>query len=149
MNVRQTGFLVSKVHHLAGRIFSRMLKEHEIEINAAQGRIMFVLWREDGIPIGDLARRSGLGKSTLTSMLDRLEAAGYLTRERSAEDRRIQLVWRAPKDRAMQTTYERVSREMSEVYTVGFSDEELDRLEEYLQRILDNLTAYESTDAIP
>jgi DNA-binding MarR family transcriptional regulator len=143
VNVRQIGFLVSKVHRLSGRIFSRMLKEHEIEINPAQGRIMFVLWNDDGLPIVELARRTGLGKSTLTSMLDRLEAAGYLTRERSADDRRVQIVKRTDKDRAMQQTYERVSQQMSRVYCAGFADEELDRLESDLQRILNNLTAYE------
>ena len=140
MNVRQTGFLVSKVHRLSGRIFSRMLKEHDIEINPAQGRIMFVLWKDDGLPIVELARRTGLGKSTLTTMLDRLEEAGYLVRERSESDRRVLLVRRTAKDRAMQATYERVSQEMSRVYSAGFTDEELDRLEGDLERILDNLT---------
>ena len=46
---REGGFLMAKIHQTAGRIFTRLLKEHGIsEINPAQGRIMFVLWREDG-----------------------------------------------------------------------------------------------------
>jgi len=141
---RQGGFLVSKIHRLSGRIFTRMLKEYEIEINPAQGRILFVLWREDGIPIRELAKRTSLGKSTLTSMLDRLEQTGHIVRERSETDRRVILVRRTAKDRAAQAAYERVSVAMTEVYYRGLSGTEIERFERVLERILANLTAYES-----
>jgi len=143
---RQGGFLVSKIHHLSGRIFARLLKEYEIEINPAQGRILFVLWREDGIPIRELAKRTSLGKSTLTSMLDRLEEAGYIIRERSEADRRVILVKRTAKDRAAQTAYERVSKAMGDVYYHGLSDTEIDGFERVLERILDNLITHEGGD---
>ena len=137
------GFLVSKVHRLSGRIFARMLKEHDIEINPAQGRILFVLWREDGIPIRELAKRTSLGKSALTSMLDRLEEAGYVARERSEADRRVILVRRTAKDRAAQAAYERVSEKMAEVYYAGLESQEIDAFERTLERILGNLVAYD------
>jgi DNA-binding MarR family transcriptional regulator len=140
---RQGGFLVSKIHHLSGRVFARMLKEHGIEINPAQGRILFVLWQEDGIPIRELVKRTSLGKSTLTSMLDRLEETGYIVRERSETDRRAILVKRTDKDRAAQGTYERVSKAMGDVYYGGLTDAEIDAFERTLERILDNLIASE------
>ena len=140
---RHGGFLISKIHHLSGRIFARMLKEYEIEINPAQGRILFVLWREDGIPIRELAKRTSLGKSTLTSMLDRLEEAGYIVRERSKADRRAILVKRTDKDRAAQAAYERVSKAMGDVYYAGLSEAKIDGFERLLERILDNLIAHE------
>lgn len=141
---RQGGFLVSNIHHLSGRVFARMLKDHEIEINPAQGRIMFVLWHEDGIPIRELVRRTSLGKSTLTSMLDRLEETGYIVRARSKADRRVVLVKRTAKDRAAQVAYERVSRAMTDVYYRGLTHGEIDAFERTLERILDNLLASES-----
>ncbi|MCK5245308.1 MarR family transcriptional regulator, partial [Candidatus Bipolaricaulota bacterium] len=130
--------LISRVKHLSGRIFARMLKDHDIEINPAQGRIMFALWQQDGIPIQELAQRTSLGKSTLTSMLDRLEDMGYITRKRSKEDRRIILIQRTAKDRALQDTYERVSDEMSAVCFKGFSASEIQALENTLERVLEN-----------
>jgi DNA-binding MarR family transcriptional regulator len=138
---REGGFLISKIHRLSGRIFAKKLKEHQIEINPAQGRIMFVLWREDGISINALAKRTSLGKSTLTSMLDRLEAAGYVRRVRSVQDRRSILIERTEKDHAWQEVYVQVSQEMSALYYAGFSEDEIGELEGYLRRILDNLTA--------
>jgi DNA-binding MarR family transcriptional regulator len=138
---RRGGFLIAKIHHLAGRIFAKKLQEYQIEINPAQGRIMFVLWEKDGIAINELAKRTSLAKSTLTSMLDRLEEDGHVVRVPSDEDRRKILIKRTEKDRAWQETYVQVSREMAELFYAGFSANEIDTFEAYLSRILDNLNA--------
>ena len=123
---RRGGFLISKIHQLAGRIFSRMLKEYGIEeINPSQGRIMFVLWQKDGISISELAKKTSLGKSTLTSMLDRLEEMGYVTRIRSEEDRRSVLIKRTEKDESWQKVYTQVSQDMERLYYDGFSESEI------------------------
>ena len=135
------GFLIAKIHQLSGRIFARMLKECEIEINPAQGRIMFVLWKNDEIPITELARKTSLEKSTLTSMLDRLENAGYVTRVPSPDDRRKILIKRTAKDRAWQKVYIRVSQQMTELFYAGFSQAEVDEFERSLKRVFDNLSA--------
>jgi MarR family transcriptional regulator, organic hydroperoxide resistance regulator len=137
---RQGGFLVSKVHQTSGRIFARKLREHGIdEINPAQGRILFVLWKKDGIPIGELAAGTGLDKSTLTSMLDRLEAAGQLVREPCPEDRRKTVIRLTDRNRAMFAAYESVSAEMIELYYRGIPEAEIDAFERTLERILGNL----------
>lgn len=142
----QGGFLMSKIHHLSGRIFARMLKKREIDINPAQGRIMFALWQEDVVPIRELAKQTALGKSTLTSMLDRLEEAGLIVRERSGTDRRVILVKRTEKDRSRQETYEQVSEEMSAIYYVGLTEAEIARFERSLEKILGNLSRHERSD---
>jgi DNA-binding MarR family transcriptional regulator len=141
--LREGGFLISKIHQLAGRIFNRMLKEHRIEINRAQGRIIFVLWQEDEIPIRKLAEKTALQKSTLTSMLDRLEESGFIQRIPSKEDRREIRIKRTAKDRAFQKQYVQVSRDMIQLFYAGFSSEEIDGFEEQLRRILHNLEGYE------
>jgi DNA-binding MarR family transcriptional regulator len=144
---RQAGFLIAKIHHLAGRVFARKLKEHGIEeINPAQGRILFALWQGDGISIYELAKKTALSKSTLTSMLDRLEEAGFIMRERSAEDRRKILIWRTEKDRSWQRTYVEVSQEMLALFYRDFSEEERDDFEGYLERLLVNLQDFEEGD---
>jgi len=136
---RRGGFLIAQIHRLAGRVFARMLKAHDIDINPAQGRILFALWEEDGIPIRELARRTSVGKSTLTSMLDRLEGSGHIVRRRSTDDRRAVLVERTDKDRAAQAAYERVSQEMTDLFYRGFTNEETVVFERALARILGNL----------
>ena len=133
---------MSKIHQLSGRIFSRMLKDYCIkEINPAQGRIMFVLWRNDGISITELAKETSLGKSTLTSMLDRLEQTGFLRRVPSKRDRRKILIRRTEKDLSFQSKYIEISREMTKIYYKGLSKKDIDQFELYLKHIFDNLNS--------
>lgn len=143
---REGGFFIAKIHQLAGRILSRKLREHKIEINPAQGRIMFVLWQNDCIPIIDLAKRTSLGKSTLTSMLDRLESSGFIARVPSATDRRIILVKRTEKDRAFEKHYVDLSQEMTRLFYSGFKKREIDQFEAFLKRIYKNLVRQEERD---
>ncbi|MGG1314147.1 MULTISPECIES: MarR family winged helix-turn-helix transcriptional regulator [Cohnella] len=143
--LRQGGFLISKIHQLSGRIFSRKLKDYNInDINPAQGRILFVLWQKDNIPIQELAKRTALGKSTLTRMLDKLEETGHLVRIFPSNDRRKVLIQLTEKNNKMKTVYEQVSVEMTKLFYEGFQDSEIDEFEKYLERIFNNLKKHEA-----
>lgn len=139
------GFLISQIKQIQGRIFSRLLVEAKIEeFNGAQGRILYVLWQEDNLPIVELAKRTGLAKTTLTSMLDRMESQGHVVRCCDTKDRRqirIRLTEQAQK---LEEKYGQVSDEMSRLFYRGFADEEIKALENGLGKILRNLEAEES-----
>ena len=141
---REGGFLIAKIHQIAGRVFARLLKEHGIEdINPAQGRILFALWQQDQVPIHVLARQTALKKSTLTSMLDRLEDDGFITRSVAPEDRRIVIVMLTDKSRYWQDIYTAVSDEMIGIFYAGMPVDEITIFEKQLKQILTNLTNYE------
>lgn len=134
---------IAKIHQLTGRVFSRLLKDHGVkEINPSQGRIMFALWRCGRIPISELAKETSLGKSTLTSMLDRLESAGLIKRIRSSDDRRQIFIERTDKDKGFQDLYVGVSRGMNRILYNGFSTNEIDKFESYLERVYKNLERF-------
>ena len=143
MQQTQGGFLVSKVKQIQGRVFEKLLSECGVEFNGAQGRILFVLWECDDIPIRDLAEKAGLAKTTLTSMLDRLEASGHIRREQDQSDRRIIKIRLTEAAKEMKGQYDEVSAHMSEIFYNGFTDEEIAVFENGLARILDNLTRKE------
>lgn len=137
---REGGFLIARIHQLSGRILARKLKEYKVdEINPAQGRILFALWQEDGIPIQELAKKTSLGKSTLTSMLDRLEEIGHLSRVPSGDDRRKILIRLTEKNKSLRDVYDQVSEEMIKLFYHGFAADEIELFEGTLRRILDNL----------
>lgn len=139
------GFLITKIKQIQGRIFERLLAEAGIhEFNGAQGRILFVLWEQDEVPIRCLSERTGLAKTTLTSMLDRLEAAGHLRRSLDPADRRTVKIALTPKARALKERYDRVSDEMSRIFYRGFTDEEILVFEESLGKVLENLVEKEN-----
>lgn len=137
---RAAGYLIAKIHQISGRIFAKQLKKYKIsDINPAQGRILFALWKKDGLSIVELGKETGLSKSTLTSMLDRLEESDHLKRVPSEEDRRKIFIFLTEKNKKLQSKYVTVSREMTDLYYSGFSEEERNQFEFYLQRLLNNL----------
>ena len=136
----QGGYIMARIHQVGGRLFDRLLAEEDIDaFNGAQGRILYVLWQEDGVSISRIARQTGLANTTLTSMLDRMTAMGLIRREAAEGDRRSQRIVLTDKARALQKDYERISQRMNDLYYAGFSEEEYAQLEGYLLRILSNL----------
>jgi MarR family transcriptional regulator, organic hydroperoxide resistance regulator len=138
------GFLISRVKQVQDRIFDRLLKEEGIaDLNGPQGRILFVLWQHDDLPISELGQRTSLSKSALTSMLDRMEAHGYLRRSYDPADRRQIRITLTDEARAQSGRYLRVSARMNAIFYRGFSDREIGEFEGQLERVLGNLKQYE------
>lgn len=141
MRATNGGFLISQVKQVQGRVFDAMLQEAGIEeFNGAQGRILYILWQEDNLPIVELSRRTGLAKTTLTGMLDRMEEKGILERRFDKKDRRQVRIVLSDKARELNDKYNQVSDAMNERFYWGFTDSEIKQFEETLERILRNLT---------
>ncbi len=139
------GFLISQIKQIQGRIFERLLSNAGIEaFNGAQGRILYVLWQKDGLPIVELSRKTGLAKTTLTGMLDRLESQGLITRCADSADRRQIIIRLAEKAKQLNSDYTRVSQEMNQLFYRGFSNDDIIHFENTLKRILKNLEESES-----
>ena len=136
----QAGFLITQIKQIGGRVFDKILQKENIrEFNGAQGKILYVLWQHDHISIIELSRLTGLANTTLTSMLDRMEAAELLCRVPDPKDRRKNLIALTEKAKQLKESYDKVSLEMHEVYFKNFSTEEIRQFESYLRRVLDNV----------
>ena len=137
------GFLITKIKQLGDRIFEKILSEKNIDaFNGAQGRILYVLWQEDGIPIRALSDRCGLAITSLTTMLERMEKQGLITRLQDTKDKRKTLLYMTDKAHELKQDYDSVSLRMGQIYYQGFSEEEIVRFEGYLDRISRNLEGW-------
>lgn len=142
--LREGGFLISKIKQISGRIFDKKLKSYDIkDLNTAQGRIIFSLWQHDNIPISELVRQTALGKTTLTSMLTRLEQSGYILRNVDEKDKRNIIITLTEKSKSLEDRYETVSKEMISLFYQGLSETQIDEFENSLKYILSNLIKYE------
>ena len=139
------GFLISQIKHLQGRVGEKILNHAGIEeFNGAQGKILYILWQADFVPIVELSKKTGLAKTTLTSMLDRMEQSGLITRIFDKTDRRQIRISLTDKANSLYEAYKSVSMKMSEIFYKGFSDGEIIKFENMLQRILKNLNEREN-----
>jgi DNA-binding MarR family transcriptional regulator len=83
---------------------------------------------------GALARLAGLHPATMTGVLDRLERAGWATRERDPDDRRAVVVRAAPdRGREVFQLYAEMNGSMDEI-CADYTVEQLELVEEFLRR---------------
>ena len=123
------GFLVTKIKQLGDRIFEKILSEKNIDaFNGAQGRILYVLWQEDGISIRSLSIKCGLAITSLTTMLERMENRGLIRRVQSETDKRKTLLFLTEKAHALKDEYDSVSDKMGSIYYKGFRRKKLPSL---------------------
>ena len=134
------GFLVTKTKQLGDRIFEKVLTEKGIDaFNGAQGRILYVLWQRDGVPIKTVSDACGLAVTSLTTMLARMERQGLIRREPDSEDKRKTLLFLTGKAKALRADYDAVSDQMGALYYKGFTQDEVRQFEDCLLRIQRNL----------
>lgn len=136
----RTGFLITQIKLTQRRVFQKLLQNCGVEdFNGPQGNILYVLWQKDAIPIVEIAKKTGLAKNTLTVMLDRMEKNGLIFRKPGADDRRKTFICLTQKASLLEKDYDLVSQQMNDLFFQNFSEKEVDELEKYLDRILDNL----------
>ncbi|MDT8989989.1 MarR family transcriptional regulator [Curvibacter sp. APW13] len=73
-----------------------------LELTYPQYLALLVLWERDDITVSALGERLNLDSGTLTPLLKRMEAAGWLARQRSVEDERRVHVLLTEAGRALQ-----------------------------------------------
>jgi DNA-binding MarR family transcriptional regulator len=93
-----------------------------------------VLEQDGPMSPSTLARRTGLHPATMTGVLDRLERAGWVERERSADDRRAVVVRAAPgRAGEVYRLYGAMDAAMEDLCR-GYSDEQLEVIADFLSR---------------
>lgn len=80
--------------HKASRQISVYLEARtgELGVSPLEGHVLTYLGSYAPTPIGELVQVFGIKQSTFTSLLDRLEKAGFVRREINPEDRRSFLI---------------------------------------------------------
>ena len=81
------------------RAYKPMLDQ--LGITYPQFLVLSTLWEEDGRTVGAVAERLDLEPSTITPLVKRLEAAGFVTRQRNPDDERQVRVRLTDRGRAM------------------------------------------------
>lgn len=101
--------------------------------------VMLALWEQEPLRVADLARLLALDPGTLSPLLKRLEAAGYLRRERDSRDERALAVVLTDKGRALREDAEAIPPAIVE--RLGMPVEELLELHGRLTSVIAAATA--------
>jgi DNA-binding MarR family transcriptional regulator len=83
------------------------------EVRPSYGSILVPLFEEDGLRIGELARRARLSKQTMTTMVRLLERDGLVRRERDPDDGRAVRIALTAKARRFEPVAEHTLEELA------------------------------------
>ena len=146
---RLGGFLISKLKQLHSRSLAQCISEQGIDaFSREQGKILFVLWQKDKITQKELASETGLAKNTITVMLEKMEKNNLIKRITDENDKRKSLVILTDYANFLKKSFDEISDEMLQKFYKNFSEEEIDKFEEYLHRIIRNLEENEEGEEL-
>ncbi|MCY1416180.1 Organic hydroperoxide resistance transcriptional regulator [compost metagenome] len=83
----QLCFALYSTSLLMTKVYKPLLQE--LGLTYPQYLAMMVLWESDGITVGEISNRLLTDPGSLTPLLKRLEAEGFITRTRSSKDERV------------------------------------------------------------
>ena len=94
----------------------------KIDLTYTQYITMIVLWEKGSLTSKELGQKLFLDSGTLTPLLKKLEAKGYLTRKRSAEDERNLIVTITEAGQALRAPATEVYHEMIRQFKLEADD---------------------------
>ncbi|AMD94686.1 MarR family transcriptional regulator [Leptotrichia sp. oral taxon 847] len=134
-----SGFYISRIKQVNTRLLNKFLAQKNITaFNGEQGRILHVLWENDGISNRELSKKSGLAMSSLTTMLERMEEKNLLIRKFCPTDKRKSLIFLTNYAKSLKSEYDEISDKMNEISFEGISDEDRLAFEATLEKVLYN-----------
>jgi DNA-binding MarR family transcriptional regulator len=135
---RSFGFLLHDVARLMGKRYDRRVRR--LELTRAQCRVLFHVAREEGLNQACLADRLDIEPITLTRLIDRMEAAGWIERRSDPGDRRAKTLFLTARAWPILDVSWDVAKDVREESLTGLSDDERATLMSLLTRVHENLS---------
>src|SRR5918994_1728419 len=130
------GFLLAKASQRWNELLSAGFSEHGFsEVRPSYGSVLVPLFEEDGLRIGEVARRARLSKQTMTTMVRLAERDGLVERRADARDGRATRVHLTKKGRRFKPVAERILAELDELATEALGDRTLSATERALAEL--------------
>jgi DNA-binding MarR family transcriptional regulator len=135
----EVGFLLSRATWAMNHFVNRMLRENGLsDISVAYFAVLQALWENDGMSISDLGAKAQLEKSTMTSLIDRMEEAGLLRREDHPTDRRAFRICLTGRGKELEVKLDPVVTQAYRHLTKGIAERDLQKAIEICKQLVQN-----------
>ena len=130
------GFLLAKASQRWNELLQEAFaREGFPEVRASYGSVLLPLFEEDGLRMGEIARRARLSKQTMTTMVRLVERDGLVERRPDERDRRATGVHLTERGRRFRPVAERVLDELGELAIREVGDRDLRTAERVLAKL--------------
>lgn len=133
-SIGQLLILLQKAHRKA--IAERLTA---LQLYPGQDGLLYHLSRNDGQTMSDLVERMGIRHPTLFTMVNRMETAGLIRKEKDGNDRRASRIFLTAKGRKQLAQLAQIWQEIEKRLTKGMHAEERNATKAALARLIDNL----------
>ena len=135
--------LIKRILDCSGSLFQNMSPTRNqawltVNLTMPQLKALMCVANNNGAPSGHIARRLGVGLSTITGIVDRLAEHDLITRQEDPDDRRVTMVRPTPRGR---TLVDELTRYRDEAITALLS-----RLDDHQLEVVESAFIY-MTDA--
>ena len=115
-------FLLAKAYQKAHGDFKKQLQSYGL--TPIQHLILEALWVEDGLSASDICKKLVLDGATLSGVLDRLTAGGWVLKESDALDKRILRIYLTQQSQDLRPELSDARDQINEELLLPFSLEE-------------------------
>lgn len=104
-----------------------------------QATLLAIIKENDGATQNELAEILCVKSSSMSERLNRLENLGYIVRNTDEDNMRCKRIYITSEGKKATVQCNRILNEFNEILYKGFSKKDMKQLEEYLERILNNI----------
>ena len=132
------GFLLAKATQRWNELLAeRFLAAGYADVRPSYGSVLLPLYEQDGLRMGELARRARLSKQTMTTMIRRLENDRLVERRPDPLDARASLVFLTPRSRRFEPVATATLRELDSLVRRSLTPQRMVAAKEALRQIME------------
>ena len=137
--------VISKIAKIRSEVFDYIeceLRKRGIEgLVVSHGNILDILYDNNGkLTMKEISEGINRSKSTVTQLVDRLLAGGYVTKESNLEDKRFSYIILTEKGLGMKKDFKEISGNVIKEFFKDFTEEEAKILLSLLDLVINNFT---------
>lgn len=141
MKTRITIARISRISDKAHRFIIQELEKRGIYgIVPSHGGILSFLYIHENITMKELAEKIHRSKPTVTVLVDKLVALGYVLKEKSDADSRVTYIRLTEQGKTFQKDFQEISQSLNERVFQGISETEINMVDPILEKIMHNLS---------
>lgn len=126
-------FLLARAQQAGVRFWTQALAD--TTLTAVQAMVVNFLGRRDPITAKELSERTGLDMATLTGVIDRLEASGWIERRRHPSDRRAIHILLSDRGRNIVPLLQKKMEKANREFLAALSDNEQQEFRRLLRAV--------------
>lgn len=129
--------LINLAHASLFKATNRVLRQDE-GVSAIQSAVLFILLSDDGQPASHIARELKMEKSSLTTLIDRMEKLNLVRREKCSTDGRVSNVFISDAGKSIASRVAKSTYQANKLLLSPFSPSDQKVIEQFLRYISDN-----------